>query len=83
MASPAHSVTLSADQVEDLDRRLSNLRHNVNNYLSLIIAVAELARHKPETLERTAGTLVEQPARIVEEIRTFSDRWEQVMGISR
>jgi len=83
MPSPTAPATLTADQVDDLNRQLSTMRHDVNNYLSLIMAATELIRRKPETLERISHTLVEQPAKISDAIIKFSASFESTFGIKK
>ena len=48
MGLPSEPVTLSIEQLDELNRKLSNLRHDINNHLSLIVAATELIRHKPQ-----------------------------------
>ncbi len=83
MAAPQQPVSLSPEQIADLNRKLSDARHNVNNYLALIVAATELMRRKPETAERMLNTLAEQPERIVAELQKFSRDFEQTLGINR
>lgn len=83
MPSTTVPATLSADQVDDLNRQLSTMRHDINNHLSLIMAATELIRRKPETLERISHTLVEQPGKISEAIIKFSTSFENTFGIKK
>lgn len=83
MALPTAPITLTVQQIEELNKRLSSLRHDVNNHLSLIVAAAELIRLNPEMVARMSTTLSEQPAKISEEISKFSAEFEQVVGITR
>jgi hypothetical protein len=83
MPLPSQQVTLSAEQVEDLNRKLSNLRHDVNNQLSLIVAAVELIRHKPETGSRMMVTLSEQPPKIAAALIKFTSEFEQSLNITR
>lgn len=76
-------VTLSAEQVEELRKKLSIMRHDVNNHLSLIVAAAELIKLNPDALARMAATLTEQPPKISEEITRFSAELEKVLRIQR
>ncbi len=71
------------DQVDYLNRKLSNMRHDVNNKLSLIVAAAELIRYNPEMLRKMSGTLVEEPSKITEQINGFSAEFEKLLGITR
>jgi hypothetical protein len=83
MATSNDAVTLTREQVEELNRSLSHLRHNVNNHLSLIVAAAELVRRKPDMAVRMMTNLVEQPQKIVEEIRRFSDDFNRVFAAGK
>ena len=83
MDSPTEPVTLSRDDIRVLDEKLSTMRHNVNNYLSLIIAAAEVMRRRPEMAARLSDSLTEQPGRITQEVQRFSDEFERALRISR
>lgn len=83
MTLPSQPVTLSVEQIEELHRHLSNMRHDINNNLSLIMAATELLRHKPQMLERMAGTLVEQPPKITHALGKFTAEFEKILGLSR
>ena len=83
MALPSEPVTLTVAQLEDLNRKLSDMRHDINNHLSLIVAAVELIRHKPQMTDRMMATLSEQPTRITEAIRKFSHDFEKSLNITR
>lgn len=76
-------VTLSPIEVEALNKKLSEARHNINNYLSLVVAAVELIKIKPDMTARMLDNLGKQPDRIVEELRAFSGEFEKVLQISR
>jgi hypothetical protein len=83
MASPNGPVTLTVQQIEELNKKMSALRHDVNNHLSLIVAAAELIKFNPESAARMCGTLGEQPTRIADEISRFSAELEKALGVTR
>jgi hypothetical protein len=83
MTLPSQPVTLTVEQIDELNRHLSNMRHDINNNLSLIMAATELLRHKPHMLERMANTLVEQPPKISQALGKFSAEFEKMFGVSR
>jgi hypothetical protein len=83
MPLPDGPVTLSVQQLEELNKKLSSLRHDVNNHLSLVVAAAELIKLNPERADRMCATLAEQPAKITDAISKFSSEFERVMGITR
>ena len=82
MGLPNQTVPLSPEQVAELSRKLSDLRHNVNNHLALMVAALELIRRKPEMLQRMVNSLTEQPQKILEELRKFSEELERTLQIS-
>ena len=83
MGLPDKAVTLTPAQVEELSKKLSDVRHNVNNFLALIIAAAELIKRKPDTTARMVDTMAEQPAKIIEEMQKFSKEFERILSINR
>ena len=83
MALPTEPVTLNVDQIGELNQKLSAMRHDINNNLSLIMAAVELIRHKPEMVERMMTTVAEQPTKITEAMTRFSSEFERTFGITR
>ncbi|HEV8541005.1 MAG TPA: hypothetical protein VGR78_01325 [Verrucomicrobiae bacterium] len=83
MGLPDKSIALSPDQIAELNGKLSVMRHNVNNHLALIVAASELIRRKPEMSQRLVENIVQQPEKIISEIRSFSNELEAAIGITR
>ncbi|HEX3890060.1 MAG TPA: hypothetical protein VHX90_04335 [Verrucomicrobiae bacterium] len=83
MALPTKPIALSVEQINDLNKKLATLRHDVNNNLSLIMAASEILRRRPETAERMLDTLSEQPQKIAASIAHFSRELETTLGIKR
>jgi cob(I)alamin adenosyltransferase len=83
MGLPSQPVTLTVEQIDELNQKLSTMRHDINNTLSLVLAAVEVVRYKPQTAERMIATLVDQPPKITKALATFSLEFEQVFGITR
>jgi len=83
MALPTEPVTLSVDQIKDLTQKLATMRHDINNYLSLILAGTELARHKPELVQRMTEALAQQPPKISDAMSKFSQEFEKALCITK
>lgn len=83
MALPEQPITLSPEQVADLNKKLATMRHDINNNLSLVMAAAELAKLKPELAEKMLTRLLEQPSKISAQLRDFSTEFERTLNISR
>lgn len=81
MTLPNQLPALTSQQIEELNQKLSNMRHDINNQLSLMMAAVELVRRKPEAAERMATTLTEQPAKIAQSMKTFSAEFEKTFRI--
>jgi aspartokinase len=83
MGLPSEPVTLSPAQLAELNQKLATMRHDVNNHLSLVVAAAELIRHKPAVADRMLTTLSEQPAKITAAIKKYSSEFDEAFGITR
>ena len=83
MAVSSEPITLTPQQIEELNQKLSHMRHEINNHLSLVIAAAELIRFKPELREKMALTMADQPKKISQEMANFSAEFEKFLNISR
>jgi hypothetical protein len=78
---PSEPVTLTPEQLSQLNSQLSTMRHDINNHISLIMAAVELIRHKPQMSERMIATIAEQPPRITESISKFSIEFAKALGL--
>jgi hypothetical protein len=83
MGLPEHSVTLTPEQIAELNAKLSKMRHDINNNLAMMMAAAELLKLKPELADKMLGRLLEQPSKITSQIKDFSAEFERTFGISR
>jgi hypothetical protein len=83
MGLPTEAVTLSAQQIEEINKVLSTMRHDINGDLALVVASAELVKLNPEVAPRMLTTLLEQPPKIRDKIDKFSAEFEKLLNISR
>jgi hypothetical protein len=83
MELPGHAVTLSVEQIAELNKQLSNFRHDINNNLALIVAGLEVLQTKPHLAERMMATVREQPPKIVESMSKFAAEFDKTLGIKR
>jgi hypothetical protein len=83
MRMPSEPINLSVEEIQDLNHKLSTLRHDINNHLSLIMAATELIKHKPQMADRMMETLVEQPPKITAALGKFSHEFENIFGIHK
>jgi hypothetical protein len=83
MALPQQPVTLTPEQIAELNQKLSKMRHDINNNLAMMLAAAELAKLKPELASKMLDRVIEQPSKITEQIKEFSGSFEKFLGITR
>jgi hypothetical protein len=83
MNQPTQPVALSVEQIGELSQKLSNLRHDLNNSLSLIAATVELVRRRPTVPEQMWNSLAEQPRKIGDAFTQFSRDLEAALHITR
>ena len=83
MVLPTQPVALSVEQIGELNQKLTNLRHDLNNSLSLIAATAELIRRRPASADQMWKTLQEQPRKITDAMAQFSRDLEAALQITR
>jgi hypothetical protein len=83
MGIPTDPITLTPEQLKELNRKLGHMRHEINNHLSLVVAAVELLRLKPEIRDRMLETLGQQPPKITDELARFSAEFERACGITR
>ncbi len=83
MAQPTIPVTLSMEQIGELNEKLSALRHDLNNSLSLIGATVALIRHRPAVTEQMWNTLADQPRKIGDSFSQFARDLEAALHITR
>lgn len=83
MPVPSQPVTLSPEQLEELDKKLITMRHDINGSLALVVAALDIIRIQPAKLERMLATLAQQTPKITESLAKFSAEWDKTFGITR
>jgi hypothetical protein len=79
MPLPKEPVTLSVEDICELNKKFAKLRHEVNNNLSLIVAATEIIRRQPERAEKFWSGLTEKPHAIAESVSQFSVELEKAL----
>jgi len=79
--SPGQPLTLTVEEVQALQKRLADVRHNINNHLALIVAASELLARKPDAAIRVTAALKDPPDRIADELRQFQSDFEKALRL--
>ncbi len=82
-ALPKQAVTLSVEQIAELNHKLSSMRHAINNQLSVVVAAAELIRLKPQILEERLTAMRHSLDKLTQAVNEFSAEFERTFGITR
>ena len=83
MPLPKEAITLTTAQIGELNQKLADLRHDVNNSLALMTASVELMQRRPASAGTMLSTLIEQPRKISTFISQFSHEFETALHITR
>ena len=83
MELPGQPVTLTVEQIAELNQQFANFRHDINNNLALIMAGLEVVKHKPHLADRMMATVTEQPPKITEAVVKFAAQFDKTLGIKR
>jgi uncharacterized protein YigA (DUF484 family) len=83
MSLPSEPVTLSVEQIGELKQQISDLRHDVNNNISLMLSAVEMIRRRPESLENMLEAFGRQPKKINDAIAHFTKSLENALHIKK
>jgi uncharacterized protein YoxC len=83
MPLPSEPVTLSVEQISELKQKLSDLRHDVNNKVALMLSAVEMIRRRPESTENMLDSFSRQPQKLMEAVAEFSTAFETALKITR
>ncbi len=83
MGAPQQPISLTPEEIEEINTALSDTRHNVNNHIPLIAGAIALIKRKSEATEKCLTSLAQQPDKIQDEMRDFSDKFEKLLQITR
>ena len=83
MSLPTEPVTLSPEQIRELKQKLSDLRHDVNNNVALMLSALQMIRRKPESRDAMLDSFARQPQKVTDAVTRFSKDLEAALKISR
>jgi hypothetical protein len=83
MSLPSQPVTLSVEQISELKQKLTDLRHDVNNNIALMLSAVEMIRRKPESRDAMLESFSRQPQKVTDAVARFSKDLEAALQITR
>lgn len=80
---PGAPTELSPEKILELNQKFSKMRHDINNSLCIMVTAMELIKCKPESAPRMMASIAEQPGKIDQTIKWFSEEFEKTLGVDR
>lgn len=80
---PKEPITLAPKQIEELNLKLSALRHDIANHLTVIVTAAEMAANTSEKARQHLTLLFQQVPKIKDAVNGFTAEFDRTLGIKR
>jgi hypothetical protein len=78
MTEPAPSV--SAEELGELQRKFSEIKHSINNALAVMMALSEMSQRRPDYAEKLATTVLAKAPQIVSSLQEFTQALNEKAG---
>ena len=64
--------TLSAEELAQLQKKYSEIKHSINNALAVMMALSEMSQRRPDYAEKLASTVLTKAPQIVSSLQEFT-----------
>ena len=64
--------TLSAEELSELQKKFSEIKHSINNALAVMMALSEMSQRRPDYAEKLASTVLSKAPQIVSSLQEFT-----------
>jgi len=78
MTEPAR--TLSAEEITQLQKKFSEIKHSINNALAVMMALSEMSQRRPDYAEKLASTVLSKAPQIVSSLQEFTQALNDKAG---
>ena len=78
MSDPAATVT--AEDVIQLQKKFSEIKHSINNALAVMMALSEMSQRRPDYAEKLATTVLTKAPQIVSSLQEFTQALNEKAG---
>jgi predicted nucleic acid-binding Zn-ribbon protein len=72
--------TLSAEEMVQLQKKFSEIKHSINNALAVIMALSEMSQRRPDYAEKLATTVLSKAPQIVSSLQEFTQLLNEKTG---
>ena len=72
---------LSPEEVVELQKKFSEIKHGINNALAVMMALSEMSQRRPDYAEKLATTVLAKAPQIVSNLQEFTQLLNEKAGI--
>jgi hypothetical protein len=73
--------TLSPEELAELQKKFSEIKHSINNALAVMMALAEMSQRRPDYAEKLATTVLSKAPQIVSSLQEFTQALNEKAGV--
>ena len=73
--------TLSPEELAQLQKKFSEIKHSINNALAVIMALSEMSQRRPDYAEKLATTVLTKAPQIVSSLQEFTQVLNEKAGV--
>lgn len=72
--------TISQEDLADLQKKFSEIKHSINNALAVMMALSEMSQRRPDYSEKLASTVLTKAPQIVSSLQEFTQAMNDKAG---
>ena len=72
--------TISQDEIAQLQKKFSEIKHSINNALAVMMALSEMSQRRPDYSEKLASTVLTKAPQIVSSLQEFTQALNDKAG---
>jgi chromosome condensin MukBEF ATPase and DNA-binding subunit MukB len=73
--------TLSPEELAQLQKKFSEIKHSINNALAVMMALSEMSQRRPDYAEKLAATVLSKAPQIVSNLQEFTQILNEKAGV--
>jgi hypothetical protein len=72
--------TISQEELVELQKKFSEIKHSINNALAVMMALSEMSQRRPDYAEKLATTVLSKAPQIVSSLQEFTQALNEKAG---
>jgi predicted nucleic acid-binding Zn-ribbon protein len=74
--------TITQEELVQLQKKFSEIKHDINNALAVMNAVSEMSQRRPDYAEKLASTVLTKAPQIVSGLQEFAQMLSEKAGVN-